>query len=343
MTRSAARALAAMAALALLAWPPPADAACEGRFVNPVTDICWSCIFPITFGPLELAGGGQQDAYEEGGNLCSCGFPPKLGFRIGFWEPARVVEVTRTPYCLVTLDGLQLHPGLPARTPGARTGAAGGGEHGAVSYAFYHAHWYVNPVLHWLEVLLDFDCLERAGWDLAYVTELDATWEDDQLAALISPELHFTANLAGVAACAADCVAATADWSRDELWWCAGCGGPLFPLSGNVAAHVSGRQSSALLAARLAFKLHRQGAAHYAHGAAAQCAAGWVSARVHKRAYKMTMIHPQAQAKDGGRCCQPLGSSPEKWARGSEWPVTGEDFAYMLFRKRNCCSGALGI
>jgi hypothetical protein len=23
-----------------------ADAACEGRFVNPITDICWRCMFP---------------------------------------------------------------------------------------------------------------------------------------------------------------------------------------------------------------------------------------------------------------------------------------------------------
>lgn len=342
MIRSMAALLATVIGLLL---PAAANAACEGRWINPVSDICWSCIFPITFGSFQLADSGQQDAYEQDGGLCACGNPPKFGFRLGFWEPVRVVEVTRTPYCLVTLGGLQLHPGLPARMPGARAGsAAGGGDRGSASFAFYHAHWYVNPILHWLEVLLDFDCIERAGWDLAYVSELDATWEDDQLAALLTPEMHFTANLAGVAACAADCLAATADWPRDELWWCNGCGGPLYPLVGNIAAHVSGRQSSAHLAARLAFKLHRTGAAVYTHGDRAQCSAGWLSlAQIHKRAYKMTMIHPQAQAKSAGRCCQPFGSSPEKWARGAEWPTTGEDFAYLLFRKRNCCSGALGI
>ena len=30
---------------AALSWLP-AGAACEGRWVNPVSDICWSCIFP---------------------------------------------------------------------------------------------------------------------------------------------------------------------------------------------------------------------------------------------------------------------------------------------------------
>ncbi|MDP2024069.1 MAG: TraU family protein, partial [Hydrogenophaga sp.] len=27
------------------------------------------------------------------------------------------------------------------------------------------------------------------------------------------------------------------------------------------------------------------------------------------------------------------------WGAGKEYPVMGEDFAFMLFRKRNCCVG----
>ena len=44
-------------------------------------------------------------------------------------------------------------------------------------------------------------------------------------------------------------------------------------------------------------------------------------------------------AKDGGRCCQPFGRSAIVWGAGKEYPVRGEDFAFMLFRKRNCCVG----
>lgn len=324
----------------LLLFTFSARAACEGDWINPVSDICWRCIFPITLGSIELISVNQQDAYKETGGLglCACGFPPKFGIKLGFWEPVRMVEVTRTPYCLVALNGLQLHPGIPARVPGARTGSAQ--LEGSTSFAFYHAHWYINPILHWLEVLLDFPCIERAGLDLAYVTELDVTWEDDQLAALLTPEMYLTANLPGVAACAADCVAATIDWPLDELWWCNGCGGPLYPLTGNIAAHVSGRQSSAHLAARLAFKLHRQGVTHYTHGENALCSSGWNSAQIYKKAYKMSMMHPLPQQIQNDRCCQPFGSSVEKWAIGAEWPIKGEDFVYMLFRKRNCCSGA---
>lgn len=32
-----------------------ADSACEGRFVNPITDICWSCIFPLSLGSIKVS------------------------------------------------------------------------------------------------------------------------------------------------------------------------------------------------------------------------------------------------------------------------------------------------
>ena len=44
-------------------------------------------------------------------------------------------------------------------------------------------------------------------------------------------------------------------------------------------------------------------------------------------------------AKDGGRCCQPFGRSTIVWGAGKEYPARGEDFAFILFRKRNCCVG----
>ena len=39
------------------------------------------------------------------------------------------------------------------------------------------------------------------------------------------------------------------------------------------------------------------------------------------------------------RCCQPFGRTTIVWGAGKEIPVRGEDFAFLLFRKRNCCVG----
>ncbi|HAX2638026.1 TPA: type-F conjugative transfer system pilin acetylase TraX [Escherichia coli] len=36
-----------------------ADSACEGRFVNPITDICWSCIFPLSLGSIKVSQGNR--------------------------------------------------------------------------------------------------------------------------------------------------------------------------------------------------------------------------------------------------------------------------------------------
>ena len=79
----------------------------------------------------------------------------------------------------------------------------------SASSSFYQAHFYLNPVLYWLEVLLDFPCLENGAFDLAYLTEVDPLWNDDELTLILNPEAVLFANPLALAACAADCVAAT--------------------------------------------------------------------------------------------------------------------------------------
>ncbi len=312
----------------------PAAAECAGRIPNFVADVCWSCMLPLRVAGTRLAGRGQLDNDSSFKGFCVCRRDGGWGVNLGLWEPARIVEVTRTPLCLVTLGGVTAGKWAGATEPGARTGAGGG----TTSNAFYHVHWYESPLLHWLGLLLDFDCIERDGFDLAYMSEFDPAWQDDALAALLAPEQALTANLAGVAACAGDCAKVKAGgFPSDALWWCNGCLGNLLPLSGNVAAHVSGRHSAALLAARLAMRMHRVQAAFYTHGRRG-CSA-WRSPRLHKDAYKMSMLLPRAQPKIGGRCCAPFGRDPDVVTPGAEWPVTGEDFSYLLFRKRDCCVG----
>ena len=75
---------------------------------------------------------------------------------IGFWEPVRMVDVTRTPFCMVGLGGIALDPGLDVPR-GAHVG-----HDSQTRNSFYHAHWYANPILTWLEVLLDFRAWRRA-------------------------------------------------------------------------------------------------------------------------------------------------------------------------------------
>jgi conjugal transfer pilus assembly protein TraU len=311
-----------------------AASACHGQFMNPITDICWSCLFPLTIGDIPLMSDGQPDTSNPSSPVCYCNNPPRLGVSIGFWEPVRLVDVTRTPFCMVGLGGLSLDPGIDAPR-GAQVG-----HDAKTRNSFYQVHWYANPILAWLEVLLDFPCMEQGSLDLAYLTEVDPLWADDELTALLNPEALLFANPVAKAACAADCVAATAGMPQASLFWCAGCQGSLYPMNGHVAAHVGAVQASVLLAERMTAKMHRQFTTFAGAGSRGLCGT-YPLPIMDKTHYKLQMTYPvPATAKEGGQCCQPYGRSTISWGSGKSFPVSGEDFAYQIFRKRNCCAGA---
>ncbi len=321
--------------LALLSGPAAAGPTCHGRFMNPITDICWSCILPISIGGVTIGDmGGQEDISNPPDPICSCRVNPVVGLSIGFWEPARQVEVVRKPFCLVTLGGIDLDPGLPA-APGSRLTPP---IHQDLT-SFYQAHFYTNPVLTWLAVVLDFPCLEKGSLDIAYMTEVDPLWNDDELTLILSPDSVLFANPIAVASCAADCVAATAGFGLRELFWCGGCQGNIYPMDGYAAYHMGGVRTSELITQRLTAKMHRELITWGWHGTAGLCGPYFLP-QMDKTAYKTQLTYPIPNTtKDNGRCCQPFGRTTAIWGAGKEFPVRGEDFSYMLFRKRNCCVG----
>jgi conjugal transfer pilus assembly protein TraU len=313
---------------------PTGGATCHGRFANPITDICWSCLFPLTIGGIGIVSDGQPDIGNPSSPVCYCNNPPRLGISIGFWEPVRMVDVTRTPFCMVGLGGLSLDPGI-----GAPRGAQVGHD-SQTRNSFYQVHWYANPILAWLEVLLDFPCLEQGSLDLAYLTEVDPLWSDDELSAILNPEAVLFANPVAKAACAADCVAASAGFPVASLFWCAGCQGSIYPMTGHVTTHIGGVQASVLLTQRMTAKMHRQLTTFATAGSRGLCGA-YPLPIFDKTHYKLQMTYPvPATAKVGGQCCQPYGRTTMIWGSGKSFPVSGEDFSYQIFRKRNCCAGA---
>ncbi|KCW37341.1 traU family protein, partial [Acinetobacter baumannii 1032359] len=134
---------------------------------------------------------------------------------------------------------------------------------------------------------------------------------------------------------------ASAGFGSNGLFWCAGCNGSIYPLNGNVGAHVSHIQASSLIAQRLAAKMHRQFLTWGTNGEAGLCGV-YPQPIMDKTAYKYQMLYPVAQTKKiNGKCCQPFGRTTSVWGAGKSWPVTGEHFSYELFRKKNCCLGPI--
>lgn len=325
-----------------------ASLTCQGKFINPITDICWSCMFPITLGgQVTLIEDRQEDNQSTPEQwFCTCDSPPRRGVITSFWEPTHLVEVTRTPFCMVSLGGINL--GKDSTSSG-NVGQGGtfdklfGGSHkrgndaqGDALRAFWQVHWFKNPVVFWLEALLDSDCIEKGYLDIGWLTELDPTWKYPEIAFLQAPDSALLANPIAQAACAADCIKANLGFPFDTLYWCAGCHGSLYPLSGWVSSQVSPVQASKLMVARMQAKMHRDMAAWRASGKDAICSYK-LNPVMDKTNYKMAMTYPVPARKFDGRCCEPIGRTTLVRDVGKSFPYKGQDFAYQLFRKRDCC------
>lgn len=358
---------------------PSASAAladtCHGAFPNLFSDICWDCAMPIKlFGGVTI-NAGQQEDYDSGGipNLCQCSVPgnpiPKSGFHTSFWEFARQIDVTRTPYCFVSL-GFSMDMGINSNEAGARTTMSVDKQN--QNTWFRHAHWYINPVMGLMQIILDSKCLEPKGFDIGYMSEIDPTHVDEEMERILNPDSYLFGNIVAQLACSADCVAATVSWPLNTLYWCAGCNGTVFPMTGFLPSSYDGVQASSLLTQKVTAKMHRMLTQWSASGPGGMCGY-FPEINMDKRQYKYSMIYPSAQSSgdtgsypNGGqalnlattnsaasnayaqqaqqaqssqfmRCCQPYGRTTVIWGAGREIPVTGEDFAYAIFRKRDCC------
>ena len=312
----------------------PVQAKCSGRMINPITDVCWSCMFPFTIGniPVAPSPGNLPDTRNPANPVCVCvkGGIPVPGITIGFWEPTRLVDVTKQPFCFVSMGGMEMD--ATGILPVGRGHAPASTEK---SVATWHVHYYIYPLLYILELFTNAICIEIDGFDVAYITELDPLWQDDELTFFINPEALLFGNLIAQTACAADCVKATMGLPFDILFWCAGCQGGMYPMNGRVQAHYGSIQSSLLMVERILYKMHRQLMAWVTSGEAALCQP-YPSPIIKKSQYRSQLTIPTPMI--GPKGCKQLGKSNVLYDSMKEIPVKGEDFGWLVWRKRNCCA-----
>ena len=200
---------------------------CTGKMVNPVTDVCWDCLFPITIGQIPImTKSGKSDTSNPISPICSC--PPKTiaGLAVGLWEPIRIADATKRPFCFPALGGLEI---LPSSLSFIGMGADKDNRHSTM-----HVHWYAFPAFAILNLLMDGLCRETTMFDMLYMTELDPLFHDDMLSFIINPEAILFANPIASASCAIDCIASSIYKPLDFLFWCAGCQGSLYPFTGSL-------------------------------------------------------------------------------------------------------------
>lgn len=326
----------------------PDGSVCSGSFVNPITSTCWECLFPLTLGSIPLFTSGLKDAPNPSNPICFCpmSLPPffRIGLEFGFWEPVRLEDVTRKAWCFPNLGGIKIDPGVgyPSTSDDGHSMDQTAGN----THSMYHVHHYIYPLMFWMELFTDFLCLENSTFDIAYVTELDPTWNDDSIAALIEPESVLFANPIAQAACALDCVSAsTTGFGSNLMFWCAGCQGGMYPQSGNLPGEYGQVHGSVWAAERILFKLHRFGLASGTRGDQALCNL-YPMPILDKQQYRLQFTNPSVGAGGipggpslplGDYNCPSIGTTTLVSESGKVVPAVGEDLGFLVWRKRNCC------
>jgi len=310
-------------------------------FVNPARAVCptgfellnlvnWSSIFPISIAGIEIAGSTDNvatiDSVTSPICVCPMSVPPyfRIGLTVGFWEPARLVETVKDPGCFPSMGF-----SVPVASGTNLAGSNGSAEGSGSDATFAQAHYFIYPIWGLLGLLTDWACVESAGFDVAYMTEFDPLWQDDSMAAILNPEAVLFGNPAAQLACIADSVSATAGLSLSPLFWCMGSWGSAYPLTGHMdnSLYVT---ANAGIAARMLYKMAREMLVCDTNIDLCGCVQTpiWV-----KHNYKFQEGLPVRDFE-----AHPIGRSGLLWTSAKNPPFVGDNFAWVLFRRRNCCA-----
>lgn len=311
-------------------------------FTNIINDVCWSCFLPVRL----LGVGPKPKGAADDQPLCMCKDAlgvPEFGYQLGYWQPSRLVEHVKVPWCAPALGGIRLQDDLFQLSTGTKQR-----PDVPVSLATFQYHYYSYPLFAMLEILYLPGCgSEFADFDLMYLSEIDPTWNNDLLAILLSPEAFIFANPIAKAWCAADCTNISIGNVEEATYGCAGCDGSLYPFTGNVYGGDSGPRVTSLLTQRVLASLHRKGLARKTIGNDAMCKAEFWP-MIPRSQYKLSMLFPVPEASrtgPNGNCCHPLGQSEHIWstAAGGRTIPGKEDYVYLLWRYNDCCIITTGI
>lgn len=286
----------------------------------------YTAMFPLRIAGIPIIPGRMPDI---GGSvsspICICKDPiPRIGIPVSFFEPSRLIEVVKDPYCFPSMGF-----GLP--TSGGAIGGTSGDDGVGNQSTFYQAHYYIFPIYALLELLTDFICLQSTGFDMAYITEVDPLWNNDTLSAIINPEALLFGNPIANLACMADAVSSALFQPLDPLFWCKGSWGNAYPLTGQTGGdgYV---EASASVAASLIYKLHRQLILWGSWGQLGLC--GYYPAPIwRKSAYRLQIVTPIPSIY-----ATTIGTTGMLWSFGKNPPFVGDNFSYLLFKKRECCA-----
>lgn len=319
--------------LTVLTSSAAADLSCKGRFFNPITDPNWMNFFPITILGLKLGPNSDPPLMHEP-PICICPSRvlgiPMIGIGISFWQPSYIAEIQRSPGCMSSIGGLQLLPGFKMQASDQDQSHAA--DKGA-QQSRMQTHWYFYPIFYLLELFKEVGCLNSSGFALAYMTEIDPTWQNDLWGSVWAPESTLFTNPLTQMACAVDAVAATVSYPIDALFWCAGTAGPIYPLTGTSQHQNSNQTTNMQILGKFLARAHRMLLLFATIGPQAQCFS-YPMPFIVKSQYRIDQVYPTRQRGSPVY----LGQSEFRW--GLLPPAnyaTQESSTYLIWQGQQCC------
>lgn len=291
--------------------------------IEALSKVSWDCMFPMTIAGLVTMGGEeQQSPTGQRTPICSClqYGSGAVGIPISFWEPKAFIDVVQDAWCFpglgIEMEGLE----SPFMNDGSRTSNT--------HYTFAHSHYVLFPVLALLDMFYDLPCLnysEGSEADIAMISEVLPTWNNDLLSGLVYPETVLFANPAAQLACMADAVTANFNRPVNALFWCLGSWGTVYPLTGTISGSDQ-MEAHAAIAARTIYQMLKLGLMkeYQEDGCGQRYVTMWTKDR-----YKLQLMLPTSYQK-----CFAFGGSSLTWGAGLN---TLDNHSYFLFRKVDCC------
>ena len=313
---------------------------------------CWECMFPLSLIGVTVFNMDEDSVAPALGPGLSAIYPPQLcgcecftpflcvpGLPMGIFMPADLVEVVRNPLCFPSLGGADLGTDPTFIDRGMVDVSQ---DDPALKFSYYHVHFIIYPLWYLLGTGFGYVCMSETmptAMDIAYLSELDPSWNDDAFALTLFPEGFLFANPVATAACSVDSVAASVSYPLDPLFWCAGSFGNIYPPSGYTSGSYSGQvKPAALVMVRVLAKLARIGSETDWEIDGTGICFDVPTFLLVKTQYKFQLLYPiPSFALPGEPCCSPLGRTQLRWGLGKTYPVDGDDFVFLLWKLQRCC------
>lgn len=303
-----------------------------------MSEYCESCMFPITIAGVPMGSGKDVPVEAYHPSICWCkrimGIPIP-GVPYGAWIPERMIETVIKPYDS-PIFGKNLAGGASVGSSlGYLRGSTGADDEAGDNGGFSNMHVFLYPAGELYSDLLSMGCLSNtsAGAGLAYVSEIDPSWDTDSLSLFDTPEAAVFATMPAQLACIPDAASSDVYQPIDPLFWCMGSWGSAYPQDGSTGPMDVPRQA-ALTAAHAIAMMERRGLINKTMGSDAICNAYPEPALI-KSMFKLEQLWPVPELTGDHW----IGQDPNLWGEYRYRAFTGENFVQLNWQWVDCCLG----